>query len=196
VIDKPDQPSLRPAVFFDRDGVLNEDFGFVHMADQLSWIPGAREAVSHLTKAGYLVFVVTNQSGIARGYFTAETVEKLHQTMGEEIASFGGQINAFAYCPHHPDAIVEQYRQTCTCRKPAPGMILDLLRHWPVDLQRSLLIGDQPRDLAAAEAAGIAAAHFQGGNLLDFVKSALEQLKSGDLRHRLQDSSGNATSPL
>jgi D-glycero-D-manno-heptose 1,7-bisphosphate phosphatase len=171
----PAMGSLRAAVFFDRDGVLNEDLDFVHRPDQVQWVPGAKQAIRHLNEAGYLVFVVTNQSGIARGYFTAETVEKLHDWMQDELAKAGGHIDAFAYCPHHPEGAVSAYRQTCDCRKPAPGMIRSLLASWPVDARRSLLIGDQPRDLQAAQAAGIAAAHFRGGNLYDFLLARLSE---------------------
>lgn len=164
----------RPAVFFDRDGVLNEDLSFVYKPADLRWIPGAKDAVLWLNRQGYLVFVVTNQSGIARGYFSAAEVEDLHRWMQGELAAIGAHIDQFAYCPHHPEAPLPAYRQACACRKPNPGMILDLLAAWPVDPQRSLLIGDQPRDIAAAQAAGIAAAQFSEGNLHDFLLSALD----------------------
>ncbi len=167
---------LRPALFFDRDGVLNEDLDFVHRPDQVRWIAGAQQAIRFLNQAGYLVFVVTNQSGIGRGYFSAETVENLHHWMQSELTASGARIDEFVYCPHHPEAAVAAYRQICSCRKPRPGMILDLLGRWPVDPGRSLLIGDQPRDLQAAEAAGLAAARFEHGNLYDFLLSQLAQL--------------------
>ncbi len=192
---------LRPAVFFDRDGVLNEDLDFVHRPDQVRWVPGAKQAVRYLNDAGYLIFVVTNQSGIARGYFPAETVENLHDWMQAELAHAGGHIDEFAYCPHHPEGAVPAYRQACDCRKPAPGMIRSLMKRWPVDPGRSLLIGDQPRDLQAATAAGIAAAHFQGGNLYDFLRAELARLRdfpenspavSGE--SSLQETASNANS--
>ncbi len=170
----------RPAIFFDRDGVLNEDLGFVHKPEQLQWVAGAREAVSYLTKLGYLIFVVTNQSGIARGFYGAEDVEKLHRVMQDNFKAFGGRIDAFAYCPHHPEAATAAFRQHCQCRKPSPGMIFDLMQKWPVDRRRSLLIGDQPRDLAAATAAGIASALFRGGNLLEFLQAALRELDANN----------------
>lgn len=163
----------RPALFFDRDGVLNEDLGFVHKPADFRWMPGAKEAVRWLNDQGYLVFVVTNQSGIARGYFTTDAVEALHGWMQDELGRGGARIDAFAYCPHHPEAPLAAYRQDCRCRKPLPGMIETLMAAWPVDPSRSLLIGDQPRDIAAAEAAGIAARRYFGGNLHDFVRDAL-----------------------
>lgn len=90
----------RKAVFFDRDGVLNEDDGYVHQMKALRWVKGAREIVAELTKAGFLLFVVTNQSGVARGYFTEETVQQLHREMNEEFQKWGGHITEFFYCPH------------------------------------------------------------------------------------------------
>lgn len=164
---------LRPALFFDRDGVLNEDSGFVHRPADLRWIPGAKEAVLWLNRRGYLVFVVTNQSGIARGYFGTAEVEHLHGWMQGELAAIGAHVDQFAYCPHHPEAPLPAYRQVCACRKPNPGMILELLAAWPVDRARSLLIGDQPSDIAAAKGAGIAAKHFPGGNLHEFLTESL-----------------------
>jgi D-glycero-D-manno-heptose 1,7-bisphosphate phosphatase len=162
----------RPAVFFDRDGVLNEDLGFVHKPADLRWIPGAKDAILWLNQQGCLVFVVTNQSGIARGYFSAAEVEHLHDWMQGELAAIGAHVDQFAYCPHHPEAALPAYRKACTCRKPGPGLVLGLLDAWPVDSRRSLLIGDQPRDIEAARAANIAALRYSAGNLHDFLRSA------------------------
>ena len=117
----------KKAIFFDRDGVLNEDDGYVHSTDQLRWVKGAREAAGRLTKEGWLLFVVTNQSGVARGYYGEEDVVRLHQAMNEEIGKYGGRITEFFYCPHLPGAPVSRYDKVCSCRKPAPGMILKAL---------------------------------------------------------------------
>jgi D-glycero-D-manno-heptose 1,7-bisphosphate phosphatase len=164
---------IRPAVFFDRDGVLNRDLGYVHRAEQFEWIDGARDAVKACNRAGVFVFVVTNQSGVARGMFKETAVAALHAWMRSELAAVGGHIDDIAYCPHLADAAVPQYRCDCRRRKPAPGMILDMLATWPVDRARSLLIGDKATDVAAAEAAGIAGALFPGGNLHEFVAPLL-----------------------
>jgi D-glycero-D-manno-heptose 1,7-bisphosphate phosphatase len=164
----------RPAVFFDRDGVLNEDRGYVFEISELRWIDGAREAIKVANDADYFVFVVTNQSGVARGLYEENRVEALHQVMIDELAKIGAHVDAFEYCPYHPEALIERYRQASPRRKPAPGMINDLLERFPVELSRSILIGDKPTDLEAARAAGIAGYLFTGDNLERFLRSILK----------------------
>jgi D-glycero-D-manno-heptose 1,7-bisphosphate phosphatase len=161
----------RPAVFLDRDGVLNVDHGYVHRPDQVEWIPGSREAIKRLNDAGCLVFVVSNQAGVARGYYAEKDVEALHQWMASELQAVGAHVDCFNYCPHHPDGVAAPYRAVCDCRKPGPGMLLDCLARWPVKKSESFLIGDKETDVQAAHAAGIAGYHFTGGNLLEFIAS-------------------------
>ncbi|WP_035726571.1 D-glycero-alpha-D-manno-heptose-1,7-bisphosphate 7-phosphatase [Bradyrhizobium murdochi] len=163
----------RPAIFFDRDGVLNEDHGYVFEISQLKWIEGAREAVKVANGAGYFVFVITNQSGVARGLYEETHVEALHKWMENDLAKIGAHIDAFEYCPYHPEAAIERYRRVSPRRKPAPGMIQDLMERFPVDVSRSILIGDKPTDLEAAQAAGIKGYLFPGHNLAQFLKSIL-----------------------
>ena len=163
----------RPAIFFDRDGVLNEDSGYVFEISKLKWIDGARAAVKVANDAGYFVFVTTNQSGVARGLYEESHVEALHEWMANDLAGIGAHIDAFEYCPYHPEAPIERYRQASYRRKPAPGMINDLLDQFPVDVGRSILIGDKLTDLEAAQAAGIKGYLFRGGNLEHFLKSIL-----------------------
>jgi len=160
-------PSLlrRPAVFFDRDGVLNKNHGYVGSVDRFEWIEGALEAVVAANEAGYLVFIVTNQAGIARGFYGEPDVISVFDHMQQTLADQGGHIDDFRYCPHHPDGSVAGYRKSCGWRKPGPGMILDLIDQWMVDASKSFLIGDYPSDVEAANAAGIDGYLYCGGRL-------------------------------
>jgi D-glycero-D-manno-heptose 1,7-bisphosphate phosphatase len=160
---------LRPAVFLDRDGTLNEDLGYVHRFEDFRWLPGAMDAIRRLNAAGVFVFVVTNQSGVARSLFGEDAVTALHTRMREELRAVGAGIDDFRYCPHHPDVGVDPYRCVCTCRKPAPGMILDLIAHWPIDTAASVIVGDKAIDVEAGHAAGIAAEIVRSGELEEFV---------------------------
>ncbi|MCK1303419.1 HAD family hydrolase [Bradyrhizobium sp. 24] len=162
-----------PAVFFDRDGVLNEDDGYAFDPGQIRWVEGAQEAVKAVNDAGYLAFVVTNQSGIARGFYEERHVRNLHEWMSRELAMVGARIDAFEFCPHHPDGLIERYRVLCSCRKPQPGMIRALLERYSVDIDASFLVGDKQSDLSAAHAAGIAAYLFDGSNLHTFIAPLL-----------------------
>jgi D,D-heptose 1,7-bisphosphate phosphatase len=164
----------RRALFLDRDGVVNIDHGYVGSRDRFEWMPGALEVMRLAADAGWHVFVVTNQSGVARGKYTEADVKALHAWIADEVRGAGGTIDDVRYCPFHPDASVDAYRGVHPWRKPEPGMLLDLLRAWEVDPARAVLIGDQPTDLQAAQAAGVAAHLFAGGNLLEFVRPIIQ----------------------
>ncbi len=159
----------KKAVFFDRDGVLNTDDGYVHSMDALHWVEGAREVVGALSKKGYLIFVVTNQSGVARGYYTEEDVKTLHRQMNQEFAAYGGAVTEFFYCPHLEGAAVARYDVCCDCRKPKPGMILTAMEKYGIFPTNAVLFGDGARDIEAAQRAGIEGFLFPGGNIKDFV---------------------------
>jgi D-glycero-D-manno-heptose 1,7-bisphosphate phosphatase len=174
----------RPAVFLDRDGVLNVDHGYVHRPDQIDWVPGAIAAVRALNDRGYRVVVVTNQAGVAHGHYEETAVHALHAWMRDELAAHGAFVDAFYHAPYHPDGKVEQFRMNHVDRKPGPGMILRALADLDIDKDRSFLIGDRHSDIAAAEAAGIPGFLFAGGNLADFVDECLTRRAGAGLSLR------------
>ena len=168
----PDTPPLRPALFLDRDGVLNEDPGYVYRWEDFRWIEGAIDVVAAFNRAGWLVIVVTNQSGVGRGYYTEADMHALHARMAEELAAAGARIDAFYHAPHHPEAKLDAYRHPDPPdRKPNPGMILRALSEWPIDREASILVGDKLSDMEAATRAGIRGVLFPGGNLKTFLKA-------------------------
>jgi D-glycero-D-manno-heptose 1,7-bisphosphate phosphatase len=167
---------FRPAAFLDRDGVLNAETCHLNRAEDLAWLDGARESVLRLNEAGYLVFVVANQAGVARGYFTERHVARFHARMQADLAEIGAHVDAFYYCPFHPHAAVAAY--VCADhpdRKPNPGMILRAFNEWPIDRAGSFLIGDRDTDIAAARRAGIPGYLFDGDDLRITTERALRE---------------------
>ena len=160
----------RPAAFLDRDGILNRDDGYVHKSEDIVWIEGAIEAVRWLNEQGFYVFVITNQGGVAHGYYEEQHVHDLHDWMQQEMQRHGAHIDAFEHCPFHPDGVVERYKLESELRKPQPGMILKLQREWTTDPRWSFVVGDRDSDVAAAIAAGVAGYKFEGGNLWKFLQ--------------------------
>ena len=166
----------RGAVFFDRDGCLNEDIGYLHEWSKFRWLPGAIEAVRLVNQAGFLAFVVTNQSGVARGMYTSSDVDVIHQNMAVTLAKHGAWITSFRHCPHHPNYPAADGMGACQCRKPLPGMVSQLMRGWSVDPGRAFMVGDRESDVGAAEAAGITGFQITPGEVLPVVRRELRRL--------------------
>jgi D-glycero-D-manno-heptose 1,7-bisphosphate phosphatase len=166
----------RPALFLDRDGVLNEDVGYPHRVEDLRWTPGAQSAVRLANDAGWWVFVVTNQSGVARAYFDMAAVDRFHDAMSADLARAGARVDRFYVCPFHPDAVEARWRHANhPDRKPNPGLLLRAMAEQPVDGSRSLMIGDKRSDLAAARQAGVRGVLYAGGDLDVLVGRLLAQ---------------------
>ncbi len=162
-------------LFLDRDGTLNEDRHYVHRIADFHWLSGAVEAIRLLNDAGFYVFVVTNQAGVAHGFYREEDVESLHAWIQGELRNRGAHIDDFRYCAFHPEATVEAYRGEHTWRKPGPGMLRDLIAHWPVDLAGSFMAGDKDIDVAAGQAAGIASLKIGPEGLLPHVRALISR---------------------
>ena len=167
--------AAKPVAFLDRDGVLNVDHGYVHRPERLEWVAGAPEAVRLLNEAGIPVIVITNQSGVARGYFGETDVQLFHAHVQEQLRARGAHVDAFYYCPHHPQGTVAEFAIACDCRKPKPGMLERAARDFAVDRRRSFLIGDKDDDVAAAAAFGVRGIKFDAKtqSLVDVVRKAI-----------------------
>lgn len=144
----------RRAVFLDRDGTINVEKDYLYRIEDFEFIPGAPEAIKRLKDAGFLVIVVTNQSGVARGYYTLEDVNRLHDHIQNELEKIGTSIDAFYVCPHHPTEGIGDYSRECDCRKGNPGMLLQAAKDFDIDLARSIMVGDKLADVEAGRRSG------------------------------------------
>jgi len=147
--------TLRKAAFLDRDGVINIDHGYTYQAEHFDFIDGVFDACKHLQQLGYLLIVVTNQSGIARGYYSEQDFAVLTSWMKQQFAANGVRIDGVYYCPHHIEKGQAPYDIDCDCRKPNPGMLNQAIREFGIDPAQSLMIGDKAADMHAAAAAGV-----------------------------------------
>jgi D-glycero-D-manno-heptose 1,7-bisphosphate phosphatase len=140
---------VRPAAFLDRDGVINVDRGYTYLTERLVFTPTAIEGIKASNDAGYRVFVVTNQSGVSRGYYTVADVERFHEAMQERLRARGAHVDCFYYCPFHPEGSMAEYAIDHEDRKPRPGMLLRAIREWPTDVAASVMIDDKESDIHA-----------------------------------------------
>jgi len=160
---------LKRAVFLDRDGVIIRDSGYLDSITKLEWVPGIFHTLQRLKELDIPVVVVTNQSGVARGYFSEDDVQRIHAHMQQVIRSRGGLIAAFYQCPFHPEAVLPTYRhENHPDRKPNPGMIIRAARDWNLDLKRSVMIGDKSSDVEAGRRAGLKSYLFDDYNIYQY----------------------------
>lgn len=174
-----------PAIFLDRDGTMNVDHGYVHEIDNFQFIDGAIDAMRELKKMGFALVMVTNQSGIARGIFNEDTFMQLTEWMDWSLADREVDLDGIYFCPHLPDAVVEEYRHQCDCRKPHPGMLLSAQQELNIDMAASYMVGDKPEDMLAGKAAGVGKKVLvrsgkpvtkEGENAADWVINSLADL--------------------
>ena len=154
---------MTKAIFLDRDGTINKDIGYLWDPDDFAFLPGAVEAIKIFHDLGYKVIVVTNQSGVARGFYGEEDVRRLHDHMDKLLALEGAFVDAYYYCPHHPEGVVEAYKKVCGCRKPAPGMIKQAEKEFGLDLSQSICVGDKDADVLAGMNGGVGWCAFVKG---------------------------------
>ncbi len=178
---------IRPAVFLDRDGTIIEDAGYLSDAAALVLLPGAAAAIRRLNQAGLAVVVVTNQSGVARGLFTEQAVQDVHAALSVALAREAAVVDAFYYCPHHPDGEIEAYRVACGCRKPAAGLLHGATRDLGLDLARSWLVGDKQLDVDCGVAAGCRTILVRTGKGAAEERSAGRTLRADAILNNLME---------
>ncbi len=146
---------MKGAVFVDRDGTISEEVGYIRNIDQFRLMPKSAEAIKLINKSGLKAIVVTNQAGVAKGYFPEEMVSRVHRKMEKTLSEQGAFLNGIYYCPHHPGGVVESYRKTCDCRKPASGLLKQASKDHSIDLSSSYMVGDKVTDIECAHRAGV-----------------------------------------
>ena len=173
---------MKPAVFLDRDGVLTEENGFLYNADEMSVYGFSKDCIDKIHDAGFFAIVITNQSGVARGYFTEDELRKMSTRLMETTG-----VDAVYYCPHHPDGKIEKYRKVCSCRKPEIGLIENACKDFEIDLSRSFFIGDRECDIKTGQNAGIKTILVRTGYGLEEEKKDLhEDYIADDLRDAVE----------
>jgi D-glycero-D-manno-heptose 1,7-bisphosphate phosphatase len=174
-----DKMKVNKAVFLDRDGVINKDTGYVHLVDDFEYIDGVFEACLALKAMGYLLVVVTNQSGIARGMYSEDDFHSLTEWMDWNFADKGVELDGIYYCPHHAENGIGEYKVDCDCRKPKPGMLIDAANFLKIDLSQSVMVGDKADDMRAAKAADVPVRILvRSGKVIDETQDATVLLDS------------------
>ena len=169
-------PDTRAAVFLDRDGTIIEEVGYLDRLERVELYPWTIDAIRAFNRAGLAVVMITNQSGIARGFFTEQVVDEVHAHMAAMLAEGGARIDAYYYCPHHPDGKVAGYARACECRKPGRGLVDRAVRELGVDPARSFVVGDRWLDVALARAIGARGVLVRTG-----YGASVERQRPGDL---------------
>ncbi|MCK5423071.1 MAG: HAD family hydrolase, partial [Deltaproteobacteria bacterium] len=146
---------FKGAVFLDRDGTISEEVGYISNLDQFQLMPKSAEAVKLMNERGLKVIVVTNQAGVAKGYFPEEMVSRVHKKMEKILSDQGAFLDGIYYCPHHPEGIVETYRKKCECRKPASGLLRQASEEHGIDISSSYMVGDKMADVECAHQIGV-----------------------------------------
>lgn len=177
---------MHTAVFMDRDGTINEEVSYLSRMEQLRIYPQAFEAIRLINAAGMKAVVVTNQSGIARGYFTEDFVRSVHDRINELLRADGAHIDGFYVCPHHPVYGNGIYKQHCSCRKPKPGMLLQAAEEMNIDLTRSYMIGDMLKDIEAGKKAGTSAILVKTGYGPNIVRTDMPAYIAADILEAVQ----------
>ena len=160
------------ACFLDRDGVLIEERNYISSPSEAEIFPETIQALKILRKNGFKIIVITNQGGVAKGYYKEESIFDVHKEIDRQLAKAKLKIDKYYYCPHHPEGMVKKYSVACRCRKPAPGLILDAVKDFNIDLSKSFLIGDKVSDIEAAQNAGCSAILVETGHGQEHVSNA------------------------
>jgi D-glycero-D-manno-heptose 1,7-bisphosphate phosphatase len=176
----------KPAVFIDRDGTINEEMGYVNHVNRFRILPGVPQAIRMLNRHGFLVLVVSNQSGVARGYYPLDLVKTLHQILLTRIREKKGSIDEIFFCPHHPAGSIPEFSRDCDCRKPKIGLIQQACKSFEIDLQRSFVVGDMCTDIELAHRAGLTGVLVKTGYGLGEIEYILPQ-KTAQPAHIAED---------
>jgi D,D-heptose 1,7-bisphosphate phosphatase len=169
---------MNKAVFLDRDGTINKDIGYLYKIEDLELLPGVIQAIKILNDSGFLVIVITNQSGVARGYYSEMDIKLLHNYINNILNEYGANIDAFYYCPHHPEKGIGKYKVNCNCRKPKPGLIENAIEEFKIDRSKSYMVGDKKSDVEAGKNANLKDSYLIDGqkNLLQIVNYIIDNI--------------------